>query len=729
MTQPDWQSAIDIHPAGWACPAEPFWIAGWVASTAGLVPVDLRAWLGERPFLGLCGLPRPDREIAVRGRDGLPHAGFSFLLQPVTGARWLRIEVCDQFGRWIEIIRQAVTASGSAADPPRRPADPATLLRLLRAHHARPDQPWNILAAEILAAESSATFQVLPSPPFHGALEQLADTAAVQYDHLLVTGWIAHREQRIERLTACLDSGASLALVHGLARPDVGILFPDLVNGATSRFAGFLKIPPRLPRPIALRIFAHLADGRQELVFLQRFHPVLTSATGTDLPTFSPLCFSRAVWALRGAGWNAGPATWRASWREFRATAPRRTPPPVRTDPDPDQTRPCRVTLVTHNLNLEGAPLIAFELARHLASLPGWQVRVVSPRDGPLRTMMSDANLPVTLVDTDPLFSADTETDYDAALDLLAVDPVWSGVDVIIANTMVTTWVVHLARRLGRPSLLYVQESVSARRFFAMQLTLSAVMRVEQAFTLATRVAFPAHNSQLAHAALARRGNFRVLPGWIDVARIQAYAAAHAPSELRRAHGLPTDAVIFANIGSILPRKGQHVFLAAIVHLRRHLVAAPPLAFLIVGARKGPDPFTDLLRHAIATQSLPGVRLIDQAEDSYQFFQLADICVCSSLEEAFPRVVLEAAAFGRPIVSTNVNGIPEMLADDEAWLVPPDDAIRLAGAMEAALEAHLRSDRTRPHKARASVTTRFASATLLPRHADLVRTVAAFSHP
>ena len=38
------------------------------------------------------------------------------------------------------------------------------------------------------------------------------------------------------------------------------------------------------------------------------------------------------------------------------------------------------------------------------------------------------------------------------------------------------------------------------------------------------------------------------------------------------------------------------------------------------------------------------------------------------------------AAFGTPLVSTDVNGIPELVTGDEAWLVEAGDAYHLAGA-------------------------------------------------
>ena len=116
--------------------------------------------------------------------------------------------------------------------------------------------------------------------------------------------------------------------------------------------------------------------------------------------------------------------------------------------------------------------------------------------------------------------------------------------------------------------------------------------------------------------------------------------------------------------------------------------------------------------------------MVDQVTDSYPYYRLADIFVCSSFEEAFPRVVMEAAAFGLPIVSTKVNGIPEMLRDDDAWLVPPGDSLQLGNAMNAALDAHLSGDRSRAARAQRFVSDNFSTTKLLPQHVGLAEEVA-----
>lgn len=725
MPPPDWKSAIEVFPAAWACPAEAFWVAGWITSPT-LVPVDLRATLGGRVFLGLCGLPRTDRETGARDR-----AGFSFLLQPVATAREIRIEVCDQHGRWTEIFRHAVTASAAAPVPPPSPPGPRALLRLLQAHRARPHQSWPALAREVLAAEDAVPLDVLPSPPFYGALEEMDAEAPVRYNHLLVTGWLAHRTQRINRLTAFLDTATPRPLAYGLSRLDAVQFEFDLVASSTSRFAGHLELPPHAPHPLALRIFADLEDGSHVLVFARRFRPVVISGADSDLPPYSPWTLACAAWALRSAGWGGSwPAgtllpVLKAARVEYAAAAPRPLTPNLTPAESAPVTRPLHVTVVTHNLNLEGAPLIAFEYARYLASQPGWRVRVISPQDGPLRAMYATAGLTVELVEVKPALSANSAEEFHQRLQQLAAGLRLGETDLIAANTMVAFWAVLLARRLGKPSILYTHESVSARRFFAKHLSGELIAEAERAFACATRVVFSAAASQKVHGRAARHDHFRVIPGWIDVTRIQAHAAAQSPAAARRALGLPADAVIFANVGSVLVRKGQQVFVDAITALLQARPAGgPPLTFLLVGASRKPDPYIDLLRSMITERGLTGVQMVEEVTEVYPYFRAADIFVCSSFEEAFPRVVMEAAAFGLPVVTTDVNGIPEMLGPDDAWLVPPGDAAKMAAAMAAALAAHLAGDRTRATRAQQAVTARFDSAVLLPRHLATVCAVA-----
>ena len=60
--------------------------------------------------------------------------------------------------------------------------------------------------------------------------------------------------------------------------------------------------------------------------------------------------------------------------------------------------------------------------------------------------------------------------------------------------------------------------------------------------------------------------------------------------------------------------------------------------------------------------------------------------VLASFAEGLPVALMEAMALGRPVLTTFVAGIPELVLDREhGWLVPAGDVAALAGALEACL--------------------------------------------
>jgi colanic acid/amylovoran biosynthesis glycosyltransferase len=56
-----------------------------------------------------------------------------------------------------------------------------------------------------------------------------------------------------------------------------------------------------------------------------------------------------------------------------------------------------------------------------------------------------------------------------------------------------------------------------------------------------------------------------------------------------------------------------------------------------------------------------------------------------SYSEGLPIVIMEALALGRPVISTTIAGIPELVDDTCGWLFPPGDSSALIASMRAAL--------------------------------------------
>jgi glycosyltransferase involved in cell wall biosynthesis len=80
--------------------------------------------------------------------------------------------------------------------------------------------------------------------------------------------------------------------------------------------------------------------------------------------------------------------------------------------------------------------------------------------------------------------------------------------------------------------------------------------------------------------------------------------------------------------------------------------------------------------------------------DGQQIIAALDVMALPSFSEGMPNVLLEAFAYGTPVVATRVGGVPDMVSDGRSgWLVPAGDAGRLAAALSEALENKVEAQR------------------------------------
>ena len=85
-------------------------------------------------------------------------------------------------------------------------------------------------------------------------------------------------------------------------------------------------------------------------------------------------------------------------------------------------------------------------------------------------------------------------------------------------------------------------------------------------------------------------------------------------------------------------------------------------------------------------------------------------------------VVLEAMAAGTPVIATRVGGIPDMVSQTEATLVPAEDPAALAAAIYD-LVADPAAARTRAERARTRLTAEFGLEPWLLRYESLYRAI------
>jgi glycosyltransferase involved in cell wall biosynthesis len=411
---------------------------------------------------------------------------------------------------------------------------------------------------------------------------------------------------------------------------------------------------------------------------------------------------------------------------DFRLRAPATLPaiPPLQTAPlNATDPVPKRVLLVTHNFNLEGAPLFLVDYASQLAK-SGAALTVLSPADGPLRTRFEACGAQVKQVDLSVLFQAQSGAAARAALLRLGRSLDFAAFDLVVANTFTTFWAVHLAKAAGRRVLMYVHESTTPASFYLGRMHPEIVVLADEAFALADCVSFTTASTRSYHLDYGRPANHRLTPGWIDVARIDAWREKNPRPALRSKFNLRPGELLVTNVGSVCDRKGQHIFARAVdLFWRRFPELAARTRFVMLGG--GDTPFDAVLTDLLAQLNRANLVVHPGTSDYLPYYVAADLFVCSTYEESSPRVILEAMACGTPILSSGVHGVPEQARPDlEALLIPPGDTVALCEGM-ARLLLSPETGLTLAARARARVVDEFEASRLLPRHQALAATVAA----
>ncbi len=135
-------------------------------------------------------------------------------------------------------------------------------------------------------------------------------------------------------------------------------------------------------------------------------------------------------------------------------------------------------------------------------------------------------------------------------------------------------------------------------------------------------------------------------------------------------------------IGRMDLKKGLHELVEASVSIHAQ---RPNLHVYLVG--DGPD--RPIIQGAIEASNASGyIHVLPSCtfDEVAVWMAAADLATLPSYMEGCPNVVLEALACGRPVVATNVGGIPEIMNDSCGCLVPPQDAPALAKGLSSVLD-------------------------------------------
>lgn len=717
--------------AGWHA------ISGWVWPGAGGLFVDVRARVGERLFPGVHGLPRAD--LAAHFATGRPWAlaGFSVRVELHPGNAHVILEVLAIEGCWTRFAELSCPVDSTLPNTEGPlPAGPLRWLDFQRAVHAvlrhAHQQPLAVLddLADTVVADLPHPRDLRHAPaPLIGFIDEPVALAGVRHGRIVVGGHLFHPSLNITRVLGSADLHTWQALDYGRPSPGPGAYYADFPRAARCGFSGLVDVPAQLPNPVSLRLYAELEDGSLQLaqVVRTRLHSheemkrPCANRTGVVAAALVAVEAALARHSLplhRDAELESVIAALKTEARPRGTTsAPRPTALRPATTLQP-RALPRSALLATHGLTPQGAPRFLLDLARAL-SAGGVRLRIVSAGDGALRQDFEALGAQVTVVELEHALRAASlaEAEERFASALRGID--WQAHDIVVANTFTTFWAVHAARAAQRPALLYVHESTPPAEFYAHHVSPAIIALAEDSFTAAKGISFTT-----AATAAYHTGRQWLAPGWIDVGALDRWREAHDRAICRDALGVRAGEFLVCNIGTVSDRKGQHAFVRAVdLFARRHPALAARTRFILLGGSDG--PFDAMLADVLRGLGVGNLAIHPETTDHLRYYHAADLLACSSYEESSPRVVLEAMAWGLPIMASAVHGIPELVrSGQEALLLPAGDTVAWAEGLARLLNAP-GLGRDLAAGARARVVENFDAVAVLPQHLALIATLAA----
>ena len=206
----------------------------------------------------------------------------------------------------------------------------------------------------------------------------------------------------------------------------------------------------------------------------------------------------------------------------------------------------------------------------------------------------------------------------------------------------------------------------------------NAYLWPERSYGRAIREALPRVDRFYAHGPGARS---TVLDAGLPDERLRSGVSPVTGMGAVRLPGMPAGAVVFS--GRLDRDKGPDLFLDAVARLD----ARPPVFMLGAGRME-----LELRAQRARLHLRRRVRMTGWLRDPAPTIAGAAVLVIPSRDESFSQTAVLGMSLGIPVIGTDVDGFPATLGDGRGIIVPPEDPVALAAAIDGVLAGRLRVD-------------------------------------
>lgn len=331
-----------------------------------------------------------------------------------------------------------------------------------------------------------------------------------------------------------------------------------------------------------------------------------------------------------------------------------------------------KILFVHHNSYLGGAELSLVDLISNLSD----EIQPVSAvPNGPLSQALESRKIPTFIVPMRPIVKSVNPAYWMlTCFNCLRVifKLIWicrkEKIQVIHANSLTAGIYAAPVSFISRIPLLWHERDLAKHPALTPIIAKSAIRIIAISNAVASNL----------KAQLGENKKICVIHNGIDVARFQSAK----PGETPAFPGLPAGKKIVLMAAQFVHWKMHNDFIIMASYVAEKI---PNAFFVLAGDRKIPDQqkYIRELENSIAEKGLKEQFVwTGYVEDMPGLLQNTDCVVLPAFHEPFGRIIAEAMAAGKPVVSVQSGAIPEIIEDGvSGYLVKPGDCRSMAEAV------------------------------------------------
>lgn len=348
------------------------------------------------------------------------------------------------------------------------------------------------------------------------------------------------------------------------------------------------------------------------------------------------------------------------------------------------------ILCISHSAQMNGSEQSLLLLVRYLDKSKFFPV-VILPKDGPLKQALEPYAVVEIVSSLRPWLTSLRGLPLLVHQLVFVFFILWSiipitkivykyNIHVLHTNSSVIISGGIVAKILNLPHIWHIREILSASSLYSTNSVfgISGVIRLIR--LLSTVIITNSKSTQSFFLNVEKKPFVKTVYNCVD---FQKSDKVFFRKNVYEKFGITQNAFLVGQAGHITYIKGYDILFEAALLVKRVI---PNVFFVGVGGTPKPSlPYKNELLNRI---DLYGVskhfKLLDYQSDLAELMSVMDVFVLASRCESFGRVLAEASFLGKPIIGTNVGGIPEIIiANKSGIIIPSENPQKLAQAIIA----------------------------------------------